>query len=157
MFAIIPSVALRNEYWVELFLLSISHNSRKWPKSSQLLWRRKKRIAKTSFDGRQLVFEKSLLENQISIFFETHLNFFRCEMTHEEQVEKFYTDDALLPIVDMSFEHAVDGASGRLSFPSGDERKWKLCNFDSQEKIMRMLAVFTLKWCYLQLIIRENS
>ena len=43
-------------------------------------------------------------------------------MTHEEQVEKFYTDDALLPIVDM-FEHAVDGASGRLSFPSGDERK----------------------------------
>ena len=44
-------------------------------------------------------------------------------MTHEEQVGKFYTDDALLPIVDMSFEHAVDGASGRLSFPSGDERK----------------------------------
>ena len=86
----------------------------------------KKRIAKTSFDGRQLVFEKSLLENQISIFFETHLNFFPCEMTHEEQVEKFYTDDAILPIVDMSFEHVVDGASGRLSFPSGDERKMKI-------------------------------
>ena len=47
-------------------------------------------------------------------------------MTPEEQVEKFCSDDALLPIVDMSFEHEVDDASGRLSFPSGDERKMKI-------------------------------
>lgn len=47
-------------------------------------------------------------------------------MTPEEQVEKFYADDALLPIVYMSFEHEVDGASGRLSFPSGDKRKIKI-------------------------------
>ena len=86
----------------------------------------KKRIAKMSFDGRQLIFEKSLLENQVSLFSETHLNFFPCEMTPEEQVEKFYTDDALLPIVYMSFEHEVDGASGRLFFPSGNERKMKI-------------------------------
>ena len=83
----------------------------------------KKRIAKISFDGRQLIFEKSLLENQISLFSETRLNFFPCEMTPEEQVEKFYTDDALLPIVYMSFEHEVDGASGRLSFPAATSEK----------------------------------
>lgn len=72
MFAIIPSVALRNEYWVELSLLSISHIShmiKKMAKKFATSAKAKKRIAKISFDGRQLIFEKSLLENQISSFF----------------------------------------------------------------------------------------
>ena len=44
-------------------------------------------------------------------------------MTPEEQVEKFCSDDALLPIVYMLFEHEVDDASGRLSFPSATSEK----------------------------------
>ena len=40
--------------------------------------------------------------------------------------EKFHIDDALQPIVYMSFEHKLDGASGCLSFLSGDERKSKI-------------------------------
>lgn len=45
----------------------------------------KNRIAKISFDGRQLIFEESVLENQISLFSETH---FPRNDTNEEQVGK---------------------------------------------------------------------
>ena len=47
----------------------ITHMIKKMAKKFATSAKAKKRIAKISFDGRQLIFEKSLLENQISSFF----------------------------------------------------------------------------------------